>query len=525
MNAVSSQKNPAGREKRTPTPRFLSPLMLGLAACLLLLCAGSGWVKQAGSQDLERASANEAKISKRLQARILSLGDAEKSIPVWIFFRDKGISSEIQSRKRREEVKQGLRARCLWRRGKVRSQDDLVENFDSPLYPLYVERIVPRVKKVRAVSRWLNAVSAQVTAAQIPSLENLDFIRKLDLVMSFKRTESSLMAEEKWERDTPKNSSLDYGPSYDQLDQMNVIPLHEHGYTGEDVVVCLLDTGFRKTHEIFRQARVIAEWDFVNGDDDVTQDFTDPEDYSDSHGTGTWSACGGYKPGELIGPAYKASFILGKTETTLVEEPVEEDYWVAGLEWAESLGVEVISSSLGYTDWYTFQDMDGQTAVTTLAANRAASLGVVVVNAAGNERAGPWGHVIAPADGFDVIAVGAVDQTGRLASFSSPGPTFDGRIKPDVCARGLDTWIAGNSPEGFDVFQRGSGTSFATPLIAGAAALLLEIHRDWTPKQVRDALTKSADRSFKPDNDYGWGVIDAELAASWDQKKGKKSPR
>jgi serine protease AprX len=162
--------------------------------------------------------------------------------------------------------------------------------------------------------------------------------------------------------------------------------------------------------------------------------------------------------------------------------------------------------------------------VTTRAANRAVSLGVVVVNAAGNERDDYWGHIIAPADGFGVIAVGAVDKTGRLASFSSPGPTADGRIKPDVCAMGVNNWLAGNSQDGSNVYRNGSGTSFATPLVAGVAALLLEIHRDWTPVEVREALIKSADRSYSPDNNYGWGIVNAELAATWNQKKAKKGP-
>ena len=154
----------------------------------------------------------------------------------------------------------------------------------------------------------------------------------------------------------------------------------------------MLDAGFRTSHEVFREARLIAQWDFVNNDGDVSQDLGDPNDYSDAHGTATWSILGGYRPGQLVGPAYGAEFLLAKTESEKFERPVEEDYWVAGIEWAESLGAEVVSSSLGYTDWYTFADMDGRTAVTTRAANRAAGLGVVVVNAAGNERVNARGQ-------------------------------------------------------------------------------------------------------------------------------------
>jgi subtilisin family serine protease len=367
-------------------------------------------------------------------------------------------------------------------------------------------------------------VSVEATAAQIQELKKLEFIRKLDLVVSTQRIEifSSLSMEE--DQTIRENPNPDYGLSFTQLDQLNVLPLHASGYSGNDVVVCLLDAGFRKSHEIFQHVQVIAEWDFVNADGDVQQDLDDPEDYTDAHGTATWSALGGYNPGELIGPAFNADIILGKTETTRFEHPIEEDYWVAGIEWAESLGAEVVSSSLGYTDWYSFEDLDGQTAVTTRAANRAASLGVVVVNAAGNERNEPWGHIIAPSDGVDVIAVGAVDRTGRLATFSSPGPTADGRIKPDVCAMGVNNWLAGNNQDGTDVYGNGSGTSFATPLVAGVVALILEIHRDWTPAQVREALIKSADRSFSPNNDFGWGIINAKLAATWNMKKSKKGP-
>jgi serine protease AprX len=214
----------------------------------------------------------------------------------------------------------------------------------------------------------------------------------------------------------------------------------------------------------------------------------------------------------MAGPAFGADFILAKTEDDRSETPIEEDYWVAGIEWAESLGAEVVSSSLGYTDWYAFKDMDGKTAVTTRAAERASALGVVVVNAAGNERRNAWAHIIAPADGPSVIAVGAVDSAGTIASFSSPGPSSDGRIKPEVCAWGVSNLVAANRTDGGDVYTRGSGTSYATPLVAGVAALLLEAHRDWTPAQVRAALTGTATNAAKPNNDYGWGIVNAAAA-------------
>lgn len=453
------------------------------------------------------------KISLRLQNKLLESLDKNENLKIWIYLSDKGIPSQALLQGELAEVRGSLKDRCLRRRLKVRSNKNLVDVLDLPLSPLYIEKIKPMVKRIRTESRWLNALSVEAGASQILSLQELEFVGKIDLVISFRRDESLTAPKSELAGEEENNINISYGPSFFQLDQINVIPLHRLGYSGKGVLVCLLDTGFHKTHEVFQQANVSAEWDFVNNDGDVQQDPLDPNDYSDSHGTATWSILGGYKPGQLVGPAYGADFLLAKTETTRFEQPIEEDFWVAGLEWAETLGAEVVSSSLGYTDWYTFEDMNGEKAVTTIAANRALSLGVVVVNAVGNERDNLWGHIIAPSDGFDIIAAGAVDSSGIIAPFSSPGPTYDGRIKPEVCALGVQDWLAANTG-GDSSYSRGSGTSFATPLVAGVAALLLEIYPEWTPAQVRSALLRTASRSLNPDNNYGWGIINAALAAN-----------
>ncbi len=454
-----------------------------------------------------------SKISLRLQTRMADPSMAGKHLKIWVYFPDKGISSQAEMKKGLYEARQNLKERCLWRRSKVRKEENLVDLCDLPLFSPYRERVKPLVKKIRTESRWLNALSAEATPSQILSLAARGFVSKIDLVLSFQRKDLIATHKRALTSSDENQSFLNYGPSYFQLNQVDVLPLHRLGYSGKGVLVCMMDTGFRKSHDIFKQAHIVDERDFVNNDNNVQQDPLDPNDYSDSHGTGTWSILGGYAPGQLVGPAYGADFLLAKTETTLFEQPIEEDYWVAGLEWAESLGAEVVSSSLGYIDWYTFEDMNGRVAVTTIAANRAASLGVVVVNAAGNERDNPWGHIIAPADGFDVISAGAVDSNGQIASFSSPGPTYDGRIKPEVCALGVDNWLADSSEGRDDSYDTGSGTSFATPLVAGVVALILEIHRDWTPTQVRSALLQTASRAQNPDNDYGWGIVDAATAA------------
>jgi serine protease AprX len=489
--------------------------LLSIACLCLSLITSAAWsqVSVWKIPDAGRRPGPRARLSPALAKDLAANGNRNVPIAVWIYFTDKGIAGASAMNLAVDQVRRGLDAHCLWRRLKVLDEGAAVNIDDVPVSAAYKEAVRSLVERVRTESRWLNAVSADATPRQIRTLAGLPFIQYVDRVWTFERRTVGEPPRTGQDLDPAEPLFALYGPSFAQIAQVNVWPLHRQGWSGRNVRVAMLDTGFRKSHEVFRQARLIAEWDFVNNDGDVSQDLGDANDGSDAHGTGTWSILGGYMPGQLVGPAYGADFLLAKTETEKFELPIEEDYWVAGIEWAESHGAEVVSSSLGYTDWYKFADMDGQTAVTTRAADRAAGLGVVVVNAAGNERRQAWGHIIAPADGFDVIACGAVDSVGKLAVFSSPGPTADGRTKPEVCALGIDNRLAASAGGGGSTYDYGSGTSFATPLVAGVAALLLEIHRDWTPAQVRSALLSTASRSRNPDNDFGWGIVDAALAA------------
>ncbi|MBM3310081.1 MAG: hypothetical protein FJY80_01080 [Candidatus Aminicenantes bacterium] len=458
------------------------------------------------------------KVHPELVRALAGTKSPDSRLRVWVVFRDKGFSGESELRKAMAETRSGLGESCLRRRAKVLDETALVQYEDLPLAKDYAEAARTRVKAVRAESRWRNALSVEASPAEVESLASLPFVAEISPVKGFRRTGEDVTAEVfRWPRGPL------YGPAFRQIDQLNVRPLHTAGLSGRGVRVCLLDVGFRKNHQVFRFGRVVAERDFVLKDNDVQRNPNDPGDYSDAHGTATWSLLGGMAPGLLVGPAFGADFILGKTEDERSETPIEEDYWAAGVEWAESLGADVISSSLGYTDWYQFKDMDGKTAVTTRAANRAAALGVVIVNAAGNDRRTAWGHIIAPADGPDVIAVGAVDDDGRISSFSSPGPTADGRTKPEVCALGVRNFVAASSAtSGDSSYGWGNGTSYATPLVAGVVALLLEAHPDWTPKQVREALLATADRSGAPNNDYGWGVVNAAAAVLYSPPKSRR---
>jgi len=423
---------------------------------------------------------------------------------VWIFFIDK-TEGESTPDNVFQKALDNLDNRTRMRRSKVR-HFSLVDNRDIPVSPDYIDEIKYTGVTIRTVSKWLNAVSVSGTLEQLRSISGFPFVKKIDPVYGGKRkspVQRSLL------KSSTEPGRSDYGPSYDQLDQINVIAAHEAGYTGAGVRVLMLDTGYYTDHEAIHEEQVIAEWDFINNDGETQNEEGDP-DSQHNHGTYTLSALGGRFDGELYGPAYEAEFLLAKTEDVSQEVPIEEDQYVAGLEWGESLGADIASSSLGYIDWYEFEDLDGMTAVTTIAVNTAIENGMVVVTAVGNSGAG---GIVVPADAENVIACGAVDSDGNIASFSSQGPTADGRIKPEVCALGVSTYCAGvNSTS---AYRYENGSSLATPLVAGAAACVLQAHPDWTPQQVREALMMTASDPENPDNQYGWGIIDVIEAINY----------
>jgi len=459
------------------------------------------------------AVAGPAQLSPRLRERL----QAEPAAlhPVWVFFADKGPDAD----QRLSEGLAWLTPRALSRRERRGVRGAGPDLQDLPVPTAYLQAVAARVTGLRQVSRWFNAVSVDATAAELEAVAELPFVARLDRVARFRRAPEPLAAGPRAASRTRAGEHLiDYGGGLNQVEQLGVPLLHDLGFQGQDVVIALLDAGFDNlSHEAFSAASIAAAWDFVNGDPDVG----DGEDMGEgSHGTAVLSAIGGYAPGQLVGPAFAATYILAKTENTESETEVEEDNWAAAAEWAESLGAEVISTSLGYLSFdggtgYTFEDMDGATAVSTLAAQRAVELGVVVVTSAGNAGAHPLHNTLgAPADGIFVISAGAVDALGERASFSSVGPTADGRIKPDLMAQGQAVVVA--SSISVSGYRLGNGTSFACPLIAGVAALVLQAHPDYTVFQVIEALRSTASRAAAPDNRYGWGIPDALRALALD---------
>ena len=435
-------------------------------------------------------------------AALFSELSADETAPVWVFFTDRAMNL-VETESALQAARDLLPDRTLRRRAKGGTPE--LDEKDLPVHRGYIDAVAASGAKIRTITRYFNGVSADMTLTQVEEIASLPFVKAIQPVARGKRHEPQVKKNYSGRRVMDYN----YGESYTQLQQINVPVVHDMGLTGEGVLVCMLDTGYNLEHITFWEMDILATWDFINGDSIVVNQPYDPDGQHD-HGTFTLSTCGGMLDCMLYGPAFESTFMLGKTEMVDQEIPIEEDYYVAGLEWADSTGADVVSTSLGYLDWYTFEDMDGNTAVTTIGVDIAVANGIVCCTAAGNERNSSWGHIIAPADADSVIAVGAVDDDGDIAWFSSPGPTFDGRIKPEVCAMGVAVYCA--DPDDVYGFVNVNGTSLSTPLLGGVSALVVQAHPNWPPMSVREALMMTASQSATPDNDYGWGIVDVFAA-------------
>lgn len=455
--------------------------------------------------------------------RIISQNPNIENLKVWIFFTDKGPDSDISNFLPQQLISE----KSIKRRLKMDSYN-IITYSDLPVYDVYVKTVSENCLKIRKKSRWLNAVSAEISVKSLDIISSLDYVEEICLVHSYKKNIPKVENVYFSKTSQVSNSdSINYGGSFNQLDQINVPILHKMGLSGKGVVIAVLDDGFNlyKTHETFDSLNVISTYDFIHNDtsvDDTSSVFVNgrPQGY---HGTTVLSVLGGNTQGVLIGPAYNASFLLARTEIDSLESEMEEDNWIAALEWAESNGADILSSSIGYghyfsdppeDSWYTWKEMDGQTAKTSFATIAAEQKGLLVVNSAGNEGnedlVDGQNSLFAPADGEFVITVGAVDASGNRTYFSSVGPTADGRTKPDVAARGQSVKFASYTNN--TGYMSGDGTSYATPLVSGAIALLLEAFPNTTPQKIREAIKNTASQADSTDNLLGWGIIDIKAA-------------
>ncbi|HEV8539175.1 MAG TPA: S8 family serine peptidase, partial [Bacteroidota bacterium] len=455
-----------------------------------------------------------APLGKLLNKLFPQLSPGQEVIAL-ISFTDKGDRTRMSA----SDVSRLVSERSLKRRMSVRDKDHLLDENDYPLNLSYVRTVEQSVLRVRHQLKWFNAVSVVATREQIENIRKYPFVKEIELVGRWQKRvgdEEESSSPPQPIRRTPSNvASLDYGTSFTQVNQINVPAVHDLGIYGQGIVIGVLDNGFRLlTHEAFASMNIIAQYDFVDHKPSVIPN--NPSTGFGSHGVNTLSTIGGYKPGELIGPAFKSSYILARTENDSSETPIEEDNWAKAIEWADSIGVDVTSTSLGYlsyqapyTSW-TYLDMDGNTTLITKAGDHAAGLGIVVVNSAGNSGFNASHNTLgAPADGDSVISVGAVTSAGARASFSSIGNTTDipSRIKPDVMAMGVGVKVA--SSTNTVGYGTSNGTSFSCPLSAGVAALIRCANPTLTAMQVREAMRQTASQSGSPDSLMGWGILNA----------------
>ncbi len=464
------------------------------------------------------------KLTTTLRNQIINNDNNSIQYLIWVTFTDKGNSLKKLYKTPGKIVSE----KSLERRAKVLPQSELIDYTDLPVNQNYIKQVQSLGFKVKQKSKWFNSISGYADKDMINKLTAFQFVKQIDKVKMYKKNYNNIeKVSEGFKPNLYKQSNLllpntlDYGSAYTQLNQIDVIAAHELGYSGQGVTICMMDAGVnRLTHEAFKSIHIVAMYDFVNNDPNIG----DQGDMGEgSHGTYTLSTIGGYYPGHFIGPAYSANYILAKTENTDSETPVEEDNWIAALEWADSIGVDETSTSLGYNDFdpqgaggpdLAWQDMNGHTAKITIAADLAVKKGILVFNSAGNEGYNAdHNTLLAPADGDSVIAVGAVTSSGTRAYFSSVGPTADGRIKPDIMAMGVGVACASSTDDTATAYI--NGTSLSCPLAAGAGAIILSANKNLTPIEIGDALRNTASNSSLPDREMGWGIIDVIKAMNY----------
>jgi len=414
--------------------------------------------------------------------------DAQKTR---VYFKDKGEMQALLS-----EPERVLSAASLARRAR---HNIPLNKSDLPVSKQYLAILEAAGAKIEASSRWFNY--ALVTHSNPIALAQLPFVDKIESPKQYKLHISGTL------------SNYDYGFSANQVEMLNGDLLHARGFTGRGVSIAVIDAGFTGVQQstfldsLRQEGRLLGSYNFTINDTNVYSG-------NGSHGAAVLSTMAAISDSTFIGTAPHASYWLLSSEDIGSETPVEMDNWLLAAEFADSVGADVINSSLGYstfddsTDNFSYSDMDGNTALVTKAADMAAGKGIVVVVSAGNEGAANWQYITAPADGDSVLTVGAVDFEEKYVSFSSRGPTADNRIKPDVAAMGLGATVINFNGE----LSIGSGTSFSSPIIAGMVACLIQAQPTRTVAEIMDQVRRSAHQYWTPDNMLGYGIPNFDKA-------------
>jgi len=422
----------------------------------------------------------------------------------WVYFTDKPDTDYYMA-----NPLEMLSQKALDRRA---NQGIVLDSKDVPIHSAYVTGIDAATGiTVMAKSKWLNAVHVRGTQAQINALENLTFVNSIDFA-NHSLNNGRFMQPTQTGATQTTLENFNYGTSGEQVQMLNGHLLHQQGYTGDGVTIAIMDAGFPGVNTTQPFAQLINNNLILGGHNFVansTNFYT-----GGNHGTRVLSTIAGYTPGQLVGSAPDAFYYLFITEDYLSENPVEESYWVEAAERADSLGVDIISTSLGYFDYdnpaynYTYNDLDGETAFITRGANIAFTRGMFLVTSGGNEGATAQPYIGVPADAINTLTVGAVDATEQYAYFSSVGPSADGRIKPDVMAKGLAAVIADID----GTITTGNGTSFSAPILAGVVACLWQAAPNKTNAELLQIVRESADRYNNPNAQYGYGIPDFSTA-------------
>jgi serine protease AprX len=429
---------------------------------------------------------------------------------------------------------QYLSQKALERRSR---QNISIQPDDIPVNSWYIDSVRHTGALVYTISKWFNCVTIKTTdAAVLTKILSFPFVAGIDSLyeQTAKKTEKgkkkhdsaagsqsipisnsdfySKVQEQLGQTLVSGAHSSDYGFAYTQAHMLGTDSLHDMGYRGQNITIVVMDAGFYGVDSIptfdslWHNNQILGTKDFVEPGGDVFVRST--------HGMMVLSIMGGNVPGKIIGTAPKAHYWLLRTEDADSEYPVEEDNWVCGAEFADSVGADIINSSLGYTVFFnpkwshTYQDMNGRTCRSTNGADLAASKGILVCNSAGNSGTGDWHYIGAPADADNILTVGAVNAFGKISSFSSRGPTADGRIKPTVCAMGEGTFTSTTLGD----VMPGNGTSFSSPVLAGSLACLWQANSGVSNVKIIQAVIASASRYNAPDSGYGYGIPNLIMA-------------
>ena len=433
----------------------------------------------------------------------------------WVYFKDKPNSATYLS-----NPLTMLTQRALDRRT---NQGIALDIKDVPIYQPYIDGIIASTGiTVKAKSKWLNCLHIRGLQTDINALKLLSFVLRVDFADKLLNSSKKVASKPKFK---PVNKVMEtainfnYGTSANQIQMLNGHLLHQLNYTGAGKIIAVFDAGFPNVNTVqpFKRLRdnnlILGGYDYVNKSNNF---YT-----GNSHGTLVLSTMGGFTDGQLVGTAPDSQYYLFITEDAVSafpysENPVEESNWVEAAEEADRLGVDIITSSLGYFSYdnpnysHTYADMTGNSAFASQGANIAFSKGIFVVASAGNEGGTAEPHVGVPAEAFNVLAIGAVKSDRTYATFSSIGPSFDNRVKPDVMAQGQASVLSNTA----GTITTASGTSFSGPILAGMVASLWQALPTKTNQQIKQLITQSSDRFLAPTTQFGFGIPDFNMALS-----------